>query len=122
MGWATKGPWNDVAVIALNAVIADISGANAVYFPCPVAGVITRIDSVVTGDPGAQGILTGSVNGGTDITQTVVIANGASAGDRDSCQPADNNVVAVGDQIRVISDGTPSNAVSAFITITIELA
>jgi len=121
MGWGNKSQWNDEVLIALNAVISDISGANAVYFPCPVAGTIVRVDSVVTGDPGAQGVLTTSINGGTNVTQTVIIANGASAGDRDSCQPADNNVVAIGDAIKVISDGAPSNAVSAFVTISISV-
>jgi hypothetical protein len=121
MAWGNRSSWNDNILLALTNVLADISGANAVYFACPVSGIIRRIDTVVTGDPGAQGILTANINGGTNITQTVVIANGASAGDRDSCSPADNNVLAVGDAIKVISDGTPSNAVSAFITVSIEI-
>jgi len=122
MAWGNKNEWSDDTLLALTGIIADISGANAIYLACPVKGKIVRVDSVVSGDPGAQGILTTSINGGTDITQTVVIANGASAGDRDSCQPADNNILAVGDGIKVISDGTPSNAVSAYITVTIELS
>ena len=120
MGWA-KISQTDVydLVEVLQCKIDDISGANAAYIACPVAGTITRIDTVVSGDPGADTLLTGSVNGGTDITNTVTITNGASAGDRDVALPGDNKAVAVGDAIKILSNGGASNAVSAYVSVTI---
>ena len=121
-GWA-KVTQRDISdlVETLQCRIDDISGANAAFIACPVAGVITRIDTVVTGDTGGETVLTANINGGTNITQTVTIRNGSAAGERDSALPADNRSVAVGDAIKILSNGGAGNAVSAYISVTVEV-
>lgn len=99
----------------------DLSGAATAYIACPVAGTVTRIDTVVTGDPGADSTITMNVNGGTVMSNPVTIANGSAAGTRDTAAPGTNNTVAVGDAIYVINDATPTNAVSAYVTVTVTL-
>jgi hypothetical protein len=102
-------------------LLTDLSTGGTAYIACPVAGTVTRVDSVVTGDPGGVSTTTLNVNGGTSMTATLVIANGAAAGERDTASPSDNNTVAAGDAIHLVFDSTPINAVNAYVTVTVTL-
>ena len=62
------------------------------------------------------------MNGGTNITDTITIANsGSAAGVIDNCVPSDNNTVVAGNYIKLTTNGASDNAVSAVFTITITL-
>ena len=103
--------------------MADISTAGSVYVVSPYAGTLSKAYSVIDGAIAtADAVLTLNVNGGTDITQTITIAySGSAAGDVDSCIPADNNTVAVGNYIKITTNGASTNTVAATITLVITL-
>ena len=111
----------ELSTKVLNCRIDDISGANTAYVVSPFAGTLSKVWTVVSGDPGADTVLTANVNGGTDVTATVTVADASSAGDVDSCTPADNNTVTAGNYIKLTSDGAASNAVSVDVTFVITL-
>lgn len=106
-------------VISLGTVIlSNISTGGAQgKFIAPFAGEVIKVISRVTGNPGAQNQLSLQVNGGTAATNKVTIANGSSAGDKDTADIDDNNVVAEGDLITVTSDDGGSNNVDAQVTV-----
>lgn len=101
--------------------MTDVSTAGSVFVVSPYAGTLSKAYSVIDGAIAtADAVLTLNVNGGTDVTQTITIAySGSAAGDVDSCTPADNNTVAVGDYIKITTDGASTNTVAATITLVI---
>ena len=104
--------------------VPDISTANsAALAVSPVAGTLSKIYTTIEGAIiTADAVLTASVDGGTDVTQTVTIATASSAeGDVDSCTPADNNTVAVGSVIKLASNGASGNVVGAPCVFVITL-
>ena len=72
---------------------------------------------------GGDAVLTSKI-GSTAITGGVItIANsGPAAGDIDVATPTAANVVAVGNQINIATDGGSTNTVSANISILISLS
>lgn len=104
--------------------IPDVStAASAALVVSPVAGILSKIYTVLEGAIAtADAILTASVDGGTNITQTVTIAyDGSAEGDMDSCTPADNNVVAVGSVIKLVTNNASINAEGAPCVFVITL-
>ncbi len=109
--------------IILTLEATDLKGADAVVYGvvCPVAGTITRIDSVLKGHALATGnaTLTGKINGTAITTGLITITQAGSAiGDKDTCSPSALNVVAAGDEIQFLVGGTNDNA-AAFAQIAI---
>jgi len=96
--------------------IADISGANNAKIVAPFAGTLIKIISSVSGDPGAEGKLSVKVDGGTSAGN-VVIADGSGADAIDTLEPSANNVVLANSVITILSDATPSNAVSVELSL-----
>ncbi len=114
----------NITSVVLNVKMTDISTAGTVYVTSPISGTIkniyTVIDGVIiTGDA----VLTSKI-GVTAITGGVItIANaGSAAGIIDTTTPTALNVVAVGDQINIATDGGSTNTVAATISILIELS
>jgi hypothetical protein len=114
-----KIPYAD---LALTYVIDDISTAGYHYIPIPVAGDITLIQSVISGaiatadcglvfDIGGVGITGGAITIGY---------SGSGAGDYDYCEPSALNTVAIGDILRIYSNGASTNTIKATIVIKIE--
>lgn len=104
---------------ALTFEVADVSDTPPGYVIAPFAGEIIKAYCVVEGTTNGAAVLTLNVDGGTDITQTISIASGGGAGDKDECTPADNNRVEEGSIIKATSDGGGSTAVLGRITLII---
>jgi hypothetical protein len=109
----------------LYCVIPDVSSAtatdNAAYVAVPDKGklikVFSTIDAAITVADAELTITCGSQSA---VTQTITIAqSGAAAGDVDYCVPADNNIVAEGDVIKIASDGGSTTQAAANITLVI---
>jgi hypothetical protein len=104
----------------LNTRIDDISTASSCFVIAPKAGTISKIYSIINGTTStADAVITAKVSTGTDITNTLTIANSSSAADIDIATPSDNNAVSAGDYIKLTTDGGSTNTVSAVFTIEI---
>jgi hypothetical protein len=101
--------------------LEDISAANEISFVSPVDGTCFIVYSSVTGDPGADAIISGNINGGTAFTDTMTVSNGSSQHDVDSMSPTDNNEITAGETVRFVSNGGASNAVGIWLTVVITL-
>lgn len=103
--------------------LADISTGSSAFIVSPVAGTISKISSVIDGAIiSFDDIITTKI-GGTTVTNggfTIAFADSA-AGVVDSNSPTALNTVAIGDVIRVSTDGASTNTVSAQFTIEINL-
>lgn len=100
--------------------IADISGANtSELIPAGLAGRIVGVYTTVSGDPGAEAILSAYIDTTAITGGTVTIANGSGAGTIDFATPTALNVMAATNYLKIVSDGGASNAVSAEITLII---
>lgn len=115
--------------VTLRAELADVSAASAVYLPVPVNGTIERVVTVLGGViTGADSVLTlHTLAGGTGspaaVTHpTFTIANvGSAAGVTDVNVPTAANTVAVGDSIRVTTDGASSTTATLGINVLIKV-
>lgn len=118
VGSADTSGYGDTSII--QASITDISGANSsALIPVGIAGKVVGIYTTVSGDPGADTVLTASVNASAITGGAVTIANGASAGDIDSATPTAANAVTAADYVKIVSDGAATNAVSAQVSFII---
>ena len=119
------GPAGVAGPTVLEVTVALTNGDSG-YVVSPVAGSITRMDSVllggavttndavVTGKIGAAGAGIAITNGVITIT-----AAGSAIGDKDSAAPTAANVVAAGDLIYFTVSGTPGGSRTATVTILI---
>lgn len=122
-GTAITATADELNKVYLQTSISDISGANSGFVVSPVAGTLSKVYTVIDGAiTVGDAELTINVNGGTDVTETITIAySGSAAGDVDSCVPADNNTVSVGDYIKITSDGGSTDACKAVVVFEITL-
>ena len=114
------GTWGER--VHLRAVIADISTASSVFIPCPIAGDIVKIVSVLQG---AISVADGTFRlrlGGTPVTDSdVTIAfTGSAAGDVDTAVPTAANAVTADSAIEVQCFGSSTTAQPVEVLITIE--
>lgn len=110
--------------VYLTVELADVSTASTAYLPSPVAGNITKIQTIINGAIAtADAVITGKI-ATTAITGGVVtIATASSAaGDVDSASPSAANTVAVGDNINFTTNGASTNTVKATILVEITLS
>ena len=110
--------------VAVTLDLDDIASAETGYVAAPVAGVISRVQSVIEDEITGTSVLDTQI-GGVDVTGGDVSVDADTAGAVDEATPTPTaaNVVAVGDAISVVSDGngTAANtAVPARVTLTIE--
>lgn len=103
--------------------MADVSTASSVWIPCPVAGTISKIYTIINGAIAtADALITAEINTVAVTDSTVTIAtSGSAAGDVDSSTPSAANTVAVGDKIELITNGASTNTVIATICVVITL-
>ena len=119
-GTVVNATADELNTYVLNVSLDDISTASSCYVVAPKAGTLTRIYSVIDGTIGtADAVITANVNGGSNVTQTLTIANGSNAGIKDDCTPADNNTVAAGEFIQLTTNGASTNSVSAVFSLVI---
>lgn len=110
--------------MALTVDMTDVSTAATVYVPSPIAGTIQKIYSIINGAIAtADAVLTAKI-GSTAITGGVVtIANsGSAAGDVDVATPTALNVLAVGDNLNIATNGASTNTVRATIVFLVKPA
>ena len=104
--------------------ITNISSAAVVYLPCPVAGTISKITTIINGAIAtANAILTGKI-GSTTITGGAVTIpfSGSAAGQVNSTTPTALNTVAVGNNINFTANNASTNTVRATIVVEITLS
>lgn len=108
----------------LTARIADISTAETVWTPVPVAGKVTKIYSVIAGTIAtADSVLTCKINAVAITTGAITVtASGSAAGDVDSVTPTAANVVAAGDALSVVTSAASTNAVQCEVLYEISPA
>lgn len=105
----------------IRATIADISTAASTFVPCPVAGTISKVISVLQGPiTVADGTFRLRI-GGTPVTDSdVTIAqSGSAAGDVDTASPTAANTVTADSAIEVQSLGTSTDAAAVEVLIVI---
>ena len=113
----------ELSKVYLQTEIADISSANTGWVVSPVAGTLTKVLTVIdTAITVGDAVLSTTVAGGTVVTVTHTIAtSGSAAGTVDTSVPADNNIVAVGDNIKIVTDNGSTDASKAVVVFEITL-
>ena len=116
--WLPRLPNN----VILNARIDDVSTAGDIYIPVPIAGVITRISTTLGAAISvADANITFSINGVAIDGSAITIAfTGSAPGDVDSSTPSGHNTVAVGNQIKVSTDGGSTTTAPLTVSILID--
>jgi hypothetical protein len=111
-------------LISLNAYFADVGTAGSIWVVSPLAGIITKIYSVIhSATSVADTIITSKIGGALITTGSLTIAfSGAAAGDVDSCSPSAARTVTAGQAIEIISDGGSTAAAIATFTILIDVS
>ena len=117
----TGGDAQNLSETYINVIMDDISTSGPAFVASPVAGTITRIQSVIDGAiTGGDAVITTEINGAAVTGGSLTIANsGSAAGDVDVATPTAANTVAIGDAIEIISDNGSTGTVKANFTITI---
>lgn len=121
----SSGPPGAAGPTNLNVTVALTDGSSG-YVVSPVAGDITRLDSVLLGGAVAtnDAVVTGKIGAagaGTAITNGVITIaqSGSAIGDKDTASPTAANTVAAGDLIYFTVSGTPGGSRTATVSILI---
>lgn len=107
--------------VVLSLRAASLVGATLYGVVSPIAGVISRIDTVLKGAALTTGdaTLTGKIGGVAITTGVITITQAGSAiGDKDTCAPSAAKTVAVGDEIQFLVGGT-NDAAAAFAEVSL---
>lgn len=113
-----------LAVTHLNIIMDDVATAGSAFAVSPVAGTITRIQSVIDGAIAtADAGITTEINGAAVTGGAITITEaGSAAGDVDVATPTAANTVAVGDAIEMITDGACTSVSPRRVNFTITIA
>lgn len=119
------GPAGVAGPTTLSATVA-LSNGDSGYVVSPVAGHISRIDTVLLGGAvtTSDAVLTakiGAAGAGVAVTNGVVTitAAGSALGDKDTASPTALNAVAAGDLIYFTVSGTPGGGRTATASILV---
>ena len=105
----------------LSAVIADVSTAETAWVVCPIAGTITRVDTVLEGAiTVADATVTVTTAADAAIASMVITQSGSAAGDVDSDTSLTNATVTAGQALKVKTDGGSTTAQRVWVSILIE--
>ena len=108
------------AKVLVQGVIPDVSTAATIFLMSPVAGVVSLISTKLgAAISGADSVLAAKVNAGTTMGAITVAHSGSAVGDLDSLTPSAQNTVAVGDYIRIDTDGASTGAAPLSIVVEI---
>ena len=104
--------------------MTDISTASTSYLVSPVAGTISKIQTIINGAIAtADAVITGKIATTAITGGAVTIAySGSAAGDVDSVTPSAANTVAVGSNINFTTNGASTNTIRATIVVEITLS
>jgi hypothetical protein len=87
-------------------IIPDVGTAAAIFLMAPVAGTISLISTKLGGAlASADATIACKVNAGTTMGSITITSSGSAVGDLDTLAPSAENTVAVGDWIRLDTDG-----------------
>lgn len=101
--------------------IEDVSTAGQIYIPCPFAGEVIAVHTVLNGAIGtADADLTVKDDDGNAMGVITIATASSAAGDKDSLTTIANADVAAGDSIEIETDGASSNAVKVFICVVLQ--
>ena len=98
--------------------MVGLGDAGQVYVTSPVAGTVTRVDSVTYTD--TDGAVTLTVKDGDGNSMgTIAVASAGGVGDQDTLSPSSNNVIAANEAIEIETDaGGTVGATTLTITIS----
>lgn len=107
--------------VALGSISTKAADAAVVRFVAPVAGVITKIQSVMNAALAAgNATLTAAINGTAITTGVLTLTEaGSAAGDVDTCTPTAANTVAVGDVVTITGGGASTATATANLSLLI---
>lgn len=113
----------NVNLVYLTYELVDISTAKSTWLPCPLAGKITRIWSVIDGAIGtADCILTFEIATVLVTNGQITIAfSGSAAGDEDDSTPSALNVLTAGQPLEIITNGASTNVINATLVFEIDV-
>lgn len=107
--------------ILVQGVIPDVSTASAIFLMSPVAGTISLISTKLgVAITTADAVLAAKVNAGTTMGGITIAYSGSAVGDLDTLAPSAENTVAVGDWIRIDTDG--GSTVTSPVSVTVEIS
>ena len=122
---AGSGAWSalPVAQIALTRVIADVSTAGDVRISCPVTGVVAYITAVLEGALSVADATVSFHIGAVSIdTADLTISSAGVAGSQYNSTPTGHNDVAVGDVIKITTDGASTGTAELVVTLLINVS
>ena len=134
---AGTGTWQKIAVANINTssikgtnkiyltyTITDLNAAASFYVVCPLAGVISKIYSVIDSALAtADNILTFEIANVAVTNGTITITNAASAaGDVDSCTPTAARTLTAGQAIEIVNDGGTTSTTRCTLTFEIDIS
>lgn len=109
--------------VCISALIADVSTAETVLVPVPVAGTVVRMDTVLQGTISASDATVALKTAADAAMASLVISYSSSAaGDVDSATEITNATVAAGDYLKLSTDGASTGAQKLWASILIERA
>jgi len=113
----------NVNLIYLPYELVDVSTAGSTWLPCPLAGKITRIWSILHGAIATADVDLTFEIGGTLVTNGIITIafSGSAAGDEDNSTPTAANVLTAGQGIEIITDGQSTNAINATLVFEIDV-
>lgn len=110
--------------IVLSGRVADVAATTPGFVVAPCKGKIKRAYSVVEGTTNGTAVISFAIAGATALTDTLTIANGATAGEMDSVDFSQTNsaagIINEGDNISITSDGGGSTTVVGNFFIVME--
>ena len=124
-GWAVNGQevvatGAELSQFYIISKVSSINSANLGQFIMPFDGTITSGKCCVTGNPGAETVLTVTVIGGAGNAGTFTIANGTASGTTDDyVDGAGTASATAGTKVTITSDGGASNDVDAYVTLVV---
>lgn len=115
---------NNVNKVTLTYRFTDISTASSQWVVVPIAGIISKIYTVIHGViTGSDTVMSFKIAGVSVTNGNVTIAQSASAaGDVDSSTPTAARTLTAGQALEIVSDGGSTNTVDATVTFIIDVA
>lgn len=114
---------NNINIVTLNYTFTDISTPSSQWIVCPIAGIISKIYTVING-----AIITADTTmsfkiAGVAVTNgnIVIPISGSGAGVVGSSTPTAARTLTAGQALEIISDGASSNVINATISFIINV-
>ena len=98
--------------------IADISTAETIYVPIPVASTLVKVWSALSATIAtADSVVTFSNHAGASMGDLTIAFTGSAAKDVDSLTPSTNNTFTAGQVLTIANDGGATNTAPVILVI-----